>query len=485
YSSFTAPTDQVVPPRFFDDTPMHRAFILHAMFVFNDVLDPRKIHESLEAVVKREGWRRLGARLRRNENGQLEYHVPASFNQHRPAIKFSHIDYGTMDMKDHPVASRLPKASSQVAALANPDEFQVLSRNVDSPRSLQDYIDGQEPQLGLHVVSFSDATLVSLICPHNLVDGMGIIAVCQARTTLALQGRHKEIPETYPVDSDPLAELGRHPVETHKLSKRLMSLFDMVCYGLGNLDSIVVPDLERRIVCVPAPFLASLRRQAFLELKADDPGGKDLFLSEGDVLCAWWTRLCAAAQVVRNSTRTVAFYNTHSLKGALARDLLRLDRPYLGNAFQLIAVLFKATDLLKRPLGSLANQIRQSTKELSSRGQVEAFAALWRASRFRLIPCFGDSGMLIITCSNWTKTGVFDIDLSAAISRRKHQSDARAPSRRGRPSFVYHNRLGSDALIGPNVLIIMGKDGDGNYWLDGCARRKYWGKMEELLAAES
>lgn len=58
------PTDTVIPFRFFDDTPLWRAFILYSMFVLDDVLDPQKLRESLEALIERDGWRKLGARLR-------------------------------------------------------------------------------------------------------------------------------------------------------------------------------------------------------------------------------------------------------------------------------------------------------------------------------------------------------------------------------------------------------------------------------------
>ena len=60
------PTDAVIPLNFFDDTPLWRAFVLYSMFVFDDVLDTEKLRSSLEALVQREGWRKLGARLRRN-----------------------------------------------------------------------------------------------------------------------------------------------------------------------------------------------------------------------------------------------------------------------------------------------------------------------------------------------------------------------------------------------------------------------------------
>lgn len=59
-------TDRVVPVGFFDDTIIFRTFVLYSLFVFDDVLDPQRLRASLESVVSRPGWNKLGARLRRN-----------------------------------------------------------------------------------------------------------------------------------------------------------------------------------------------------------------------------------------------------------------------------------------------------------------------------------------------------------------------------------------------------------------------------------
>lgn len=60
------PTDVVVPVGFFDDTIIFRTFVLYTLFVFDDVLDPQRLRDSLERLVSRPGWNKLGARLRRN-----------------------------------------------------------------------------------------------------------------------------------------------------------------------------------------------------------------------------------------------------------------------------------------------------------------------------------------------------------------------------------------------------------------------------------
>lgn len=60
------PTDIVIPFRFFDDTPLWKAFILYSMFVFDDVLDAENLRDSLEKLARHDGWNKLGARLRKD-----------------------------------------------------------------------------------------------------------------------------------------------------------------------------------------------------------------------------------------------------------------------------------------------------------------------------------------------------------------------------------------------------------------------------------
>jgi hypothetical protein len=55
-----------VPLHFFEGSPLVQGNNMAVSLVFDDVLDPEKLRLSLEGLVKREGWQRLGGRLRKN-----------------------------------------------------------------------------------------------------------------------------------------------------------------------------------------------------------------------------------------------------------------------------------------------------------------------------------------------------------------------------------------------------------------------------------
>lgn len=60
------PGDRVVPLHFFEDSWLVQGNNMAVSLVFDAVLDPEILRESLEGLVKREGWQRLGGRLRKN-----------------------------------------------------------------------------------------------------------------------------------------------------------------------------------------------------------------------------------------------------------------------------------------------------------------------------------------------------------------------------------------------------------------------------------
>jgi hypothetical protein len=59
------PTDTVLPIPAWDDQHRMRACCLHVTYRFDDVLDPEVLRQSLERLLELDGWRTLGARLRK------------------------------------------------------------------------------------------------------------------------------------------------------------------------------------------------------------------------------------------------------------------------------------------------------------------------------------------------------------------------------------------------------------------------------------
>lgn len=64
-------TDEVFPFHYQDHWVGGMGFILSMTFRCNDVLDPEKLRSSLVQLLKLDGWRKLGGRLRRDVRKML------------------------------------------------------------------------------------------------------------------------------------------------------------------------------------------------------------------------------------------------------------------------------------------------------------------------------------------------------------------------------------------------------------------------------
>lgn len=116
-------------------------------------------------------------------------------------------------------------------------------------------------------------------------------------------------------DFDPLRELGLHPTEPHVLEDRCMGAAGLLGFGVRNALNVGYHAKECRIVCVPGAFVERLHAQAVAELKAEaeaatdgedgEGGQEEPFLTHGDVITAWWTRLAVSHMLPPESQRTV------------------------------------------------------------------------------------------------------------------------------------------------------------------------------------
>ncbi|KAM0429637.1 hypothetical protein ACHAPT_006242 [Fusarium lateritium] len=468
-------TDKIIPLHWFEDGFMWKKVIVYTLFVFDDALSPDTLRDSLEKLIQRDGYRKLGARLRRNAQGAVEYHVPAEFSSSRPALAFSHTHHD-VDAQDHPIASKIPRPQnlSGPAVVGDPEHLSDLTRPGGATLSLDDYLMTDRPTLGLHVTTFRDTTCMSLYWPHLAFDALGKKAIIQG-WTLMLQGLEDKIPTPIGHDDDLLADFGKNPTEPHLLADRRVGNMGMAGYAIRNTMGLVGPK-EIRMVCIPAVFWEKMVADVRRELSENPIDGQDPFVTEGDVLVAWWTRLCAS-HLGKDSLTTVAAQNSMSLRRVLASDLLSpSDRPYISMALGFPTVLLPARDILTKPLSWLALQFRNAINSQGTREQVEAYAALQRefSPTLRMPLFFGDSGMYNIFYSNWQKAALFDFDFG----------DAAVTPRGGKPLRPSYIQCVQDPAF-PEGWPISGKDEKGNYWISGFRAKGLWAKIESELKVQA
>jgi hypothetical protein len=370
----------------------------------------------------------------------------------------------------------MPRATQRPSVLADPCDFLDLARSEDGPKELNDYIYTDEPQLALHIVSFRDATLVSLSLPHTLTDGTGGGHIYHA-WSLSLQGRGDEIPAFHSFDRDPLATFGADASEPYIYADRLVTGWRSLLFTLRQLYDSMRYRSEARVLCMPAAVLADLRKTAIEEVKAETKNEK-AFVSDNDVLTAWFARL-AMSDIPQNSNKTIRIMNAFRLLTVLTKDHLPAAKAFISNAATEMYAFLPARELFTKPLSYTAHAVRRSMMEGGTREQVEALAAIKRANGGW--PIFGDATMEMISFSNWTKGKFFETDFSAAIVKEGLPRAKRA-NKPGIPSYIQFHAW-STAFQLRNIIPIIGKDAAGNYWLEGPLRAGVWDLIDKKLKA--
>lgn len=304
-------------------------------------------------------------------NGNLEYHFPEATdtNESYQVISYSHVAHATTAAQ-HPTACYIPEpATGRPTVVVDPDRLEDLFRPDGAPTKMSDYLNSDRPQIGLHIVSFLDKTIVSVYFPHTLMDGMSMAPFLDA-WIMALQGRASEIERPFGApeyesepSNDPLSDIGTNPTVKHVLASHHMSIAGLTGWMLSNARTFFT-GLENRMVCVPASTMARLHKEAIMDSAADRADDEPPpFLSDGDVLCAWWTRLLLDAEVIpRNPNRTIVLNSAYSLRKILfdsqvdsdgvkeTKTAPRSNSVYISNLVAFFNVILTAGDILHRPL---------------------------------------------------------------------------------------------------------------------------------------
>jgi hypothetical protein len=402
-----------------------------------------------------------------------------SFDEDRPAFIYTHVKYD-IKFAEHPLASRMPKPTATPATFDDPAQFSCLMRREDGPTRIEDYLYKDEPQLSLHISSFLDATWVCLSWPHTFLDAMGRKALLEA-WCLVLQGRDDEVAPLHGVTADPLVTLGDKATEAYKNAHLMLSPLQMMLFGVRYAFESWWWEDETRVICIPASYMEDLR-EVSKQYLATTSGDKEKFHSDGDILTAWLARL-GTTHIPQDSNRTVYMQNAYGLRAVLSKDLLPSSSAYISNAVMQVHAILPANELIGKPIGYVASAIRRGVRELGSREQIEAFAALGKATAKKgYPPLFGDSSMHLFTVSNWTKAKFFETDFSAAVVKEGTAKDKR-DNKSGAPSMVLATGY-SNGFSLRNSFPILGKDAAGNYWAWGTVRKGFWAAMDRRLKEE-
>lgn len=124
-------------------------------------------------------------------------------------MAFTHVVLEIID--EPPVAKTILKAPRKASVQPGPYDFREFIVSLDAPVTVYDLVYLDVPQISLSITSFMDATLVSLMWPHTLMDALGLQALLEA-WSLVLAGRAAEVPSILGAreDAASVSAMGRY-----------------------------------------------------------------------------------------------------------------------------------------------------------------------------------------------------------------------------------------------------------------------------------
>ncbi|KAL1978025.1 hypothetical protein VTN31DRAFT_884 [Thermomyces dupontii] len=313
---------------------------------------------------------------------------------------------------------------------------------------------------------------------------MGFAAILRAWLAI-LHGKEEEVPAFVGFDTDPmLSVLEKQPPPRFVLADKILRGFSLFVYGMRMLFQSYWYKDEERVLFLPADKVDRMRQDALRELAAQNPNADEVpFVSENDVLSAWWTRILT--RIVRPAAdRTITIMNAFDCRGILAQMGL-IPSPDVGlvtNAVNGCWTVLTARQVLEEPLSSLALQVRRSLEQQRTVEQVRASLAEVKDAidRTGYPNVMGDSGMMMITISSWQKAKFFTLDFSPAVIKVGTPLEKR-DNQLGRASYICVMGTTGDGIPVTNGGAVIGKDAKGNFWFSFQLRSAYWTSIEQQL----
>ncbi|KAK3316015.1 hypothetical protein B0H66DRAFT_640916 [Apodospora peruviana] len=488
------PTDEVIAVHLFDDGSMTRSIIMGMTLRFNDALDCDMAHDALARLLEMGDWKKLGGRLRLTNKGKLEIHIPQKFTPERPAVRYTHVSYD-VDMDEHVLASRLPRATPGPSLQTGSTEYRTLIGPPDDvwhdvAVTIQDFIYTDRPQLGLHAVSFRDATLLTLSWPHTLFDAGGGQALFR-NWSLVMAGKEDKVQPLLGARDDitdkitkPDTTVGLPKLAARKLGGAAMLLF-IVRFMWALLFG---PKMIRKLVFLPASTVAALKEEATEYLQNSHPRPSVPFVSTSDTLIAWSARM-AVADLPPTSTQPVTIMSIFETRSRLPSIIDPGAGVYVQNMVIPSWAFTDVSSLMANPLGCTAAHIRAALQEQTTEDQVRAAYRFLKPAQIARKPTlYGSPRAELIPVSNWTKANFFEVvDFSPALlsqGQKKRFGDDRdkfPETAAGKPVFFAAVSFSRNPEL-RNVVNILGKDAAGNYWLQMDCRPKVFENIEKEFA---
>lgn len=357
----------------------------------------------------------------------------------------------------------------------SPRNYKSLGLGPGSPTCFDDYLYSDHPQFALHVVNFTDGTLVSVSFNHLTSDLAGLMAIMNA-WQLVLAGKPEAVPSFKGLYEDSMAGLYKaQTTEKYLLADKQLSGWELAAFGLRLIfESWWNSPIDSRLLCVPKKtmdaFVQAARDQVPQTMGSINDGTSPRFISENDIVVALATK--ATAQSLSPS-RPITVLQAVDPRSRV-KSVFDQNAAYVCNAPGVAFVFYSSQKAVDKSISELALDGREALQSLVTEEQMKAVAALAAKAMAATgnPPIFGEHNTRLLVSSNWSKAAFLEkVDFSPAIV--KSPESGRHRGKPGHPVY-YHCQSMESGLFTTNVVVIMGRDLEGNFWLLGDQPSHVW-----------
>lgn len=391
-------------------------------------------------------------------------------------MQFTH-QHHDLSVHEHPLDQTLPKSQEEPAIVDSPEQFDDILAGPQAPRGLDDWLFTDTPALVVHVISFTDATFVTLTYSHSLVDGVGKREI-MTNWCKVLAGRTKDVVPLAGWDEAPMDWLGRplavgegrhvHADKQLQGWRKWYWVFRFVYERIVNRNQY-----RQRNLFIPASTMARIRQRVEGDTEKEGP-----FLSDNQLLTTWLVRL--ACLPLRDTNRPLGITSAVDLRGFPQLGGVRPGTVYLQNLLAYTWINTTPAEILRSSLGEAATRLRAGLKPQLTLPQVRAAACLTYGGikRTGTVDFFIGKDTSIVSVSSLAKAKYWEtIDFSPAVvvagEGRKESGLV------GRP--VWQSSTPRSGLKPSCLIVIQGKDLSGNWFAQMVLSQRTWDLIDKEL----
>ncbi|KAI5925228.1 hypothetical protein F4810DRAFT_659610 [Camillea tinctor] len=331
--------------------------------------------------------------------------------------------------------------------------------------------------MAIHIMSFTDATIVGISFPHSMMDAGGLATLLAEWSAVVNCRPSNKVRPLAGARKDIVGEIikklhVKSTMQNNSLVQEAGKVYEK--QPQNKPDRVLNTDL--RLIFIPKNFLLNvrkiderLRKRSFLEDDAFD-------ISDAEVLMAWVTRsMCLWRSKSSLEEIPVWLRTTLNLRDP-KYEYCNPDEAYVQNLRCQAATQLSVFQIGKYTIGETARLIRTSLRT-QTRSFIQAKLKLWRDTYIGGTPdLFGFKDNATLEIEDFTPARLYEaVNFKNAVAPgySRHATAG---------SCVFYHTLPPKRYRGRRELFyIYGQDLEGNFWLAGYMEPKAWDMIEREL----